>query len=94
MTDLRVDLALLGRSADRLARLRHELREADHHADELARLSGAPEIASAVRDFAANWDDNRARLLTAMETAGQFLAHSRTSFEALDADLARATERP
>ncbi|MEU6439011.1 hypothetical protein [Streptomyces sp. NPDC047046] len=88
MTDLRVDLALLGRSADRLARLRREFRDIDDRADDLARLVGSAELAAAVREFAANWDDNRSRLLTSLDTVGRLLTHSRDSFRAHDADLA------
>ncbi|WP_431034271.1 hypothetical protein ACQYWQ_11560 [Streptomyces sp. P6-2-1] len=94
MTDLRVDLALLGRSADRLARLHRELRDADDRADDLARLVGATELASAVRDFASNWDDNRSRLLASLETVGRLLAHSGDAFLSFEDDLARAAPRP
>ncbi|MYR24839.1 hypothetical protein GTW68_01165 [Streptomyces sp. SID4945] len=94
MTDLRVDLALLGRSADRLARLHREFRDIDDRADDLARLVGSAELATAVRAFAANWDDNRSRLLTSLDTVGRLLAHSRDSFSTHDADLARVARRP
>ncbi|MET8554114.1 hypothetical protein ABZV64_03975 [Streptomyces sp. NPDC004959] len=93
MTDLRVDLALLGRSADRLARLQREFRDIDDRADHLARLVGSAELASAVGEFADNWDDNRSRLLTSLDTVGHLLTHSRDSFLALDAGLSGVAPR-
>ncbi|MHC2998338.1 hypothetical protein [Microbacterium sp. HJ5] len=62
MTDVDLDLTSLRLARSRVASALDTFRSADRVGDDLADLTGEHRLARRVRDFAGNWDRNRAQL--------------------------------
>jgi uncharacterized protein YukE len=93
MADLVVDYNLLDQVESTLSGLRSEFSDiqAQQHAYVSAWGSGA--IASAMDDFAGNWDYHRKELLDSMESLGEMVGQCKSSFAKADTDLANSLTR-
>lgn len=87
MADLVVDYNLLGQVESTLRGLHGEF--SDIQAQQRAYFSawGSDAIASAMNDFAGNWDYHRKKLLDAMESLGTMVGQCKSSFGEADTDL-------
>ena len=94
MADLRVDDRVLAACELRLSRLHREFRHLDSRRDHLRDVWGAAAVADAMDGFFDNWTHYRGALLARMETVGEQVARTRTTFRHADERLAAAGGRP
>lgn len=92
MSDLRMDVAAVTELGESLTIVADEFENANTRSDGLAESVGHDGLAEAVRSFAHNWDDKRAKMtenLVALADAASTVA---TTFTDADSELARALE--
>ncbi|PRZ03817.1 hypothetical protein BCE75_11236 [Isoptericola sp. CG 20/1183] len=92
MSDLRMDVAAVTELGESLTTVADEFENANTRSDGLAESVGHDGLAEAVRSFAHNWDDKRAKMtenLVALADAASTVA---TTFTDADSELARALE--
>lgn len=92
MSDLRMDVAAVTELGESLTIVADEFENANTRSDGLTESVGHDGLAEAVRSFAHNWDDKRAKMtenLVALADAASTVA---TTFTDADSELARALE--
>jgi hypothetical protein len=90
MADLAVDYNLLDRTESTLSGLRSEFSNIQAQQHAYFSAWGADAIASAMDDFAGNWDYHRKKLLDSMESLGEMVGQCKSSFTKTDTDLSNA----
>lgn len=85
--DLNIDFGALDRAKSDMAVTADTLRRAQRVGDDLADLTGHARLAGKVRDFAANWDDHRARLLKGLEHLQDSITAIEETFTEVDRTL-------
>lgn len=93
MSDLVVDYNLLDQTERSLSRLHSEFSNIKAQDRTYFRAWGSADIASAMEEFAGNWDHHRRKLLDSMQALGQMVSQSKSSFAKADSDLSTALIR-
>lgn len=87
---LRVDTGLLREAGSKLRVVATEFEHANNNSDDAAEAVGHHGLGEAVRSFAHNWDDRRAKM---MENIGKLAESAKVTgeaFESLDREFAAA----
>lgn len=87
---LRVDTSVLIEAGAALRVVAQEFADANSHSDEVADAIGDPGLAGAVRSFAHNWDDRRAKMLSEIARLAEATSLVGESFSELDRALGAA----
>jgi hypothetical protein len=90
MDTLRVDTALLCVAGKQLRVVATEFEQANANSDDAAEAIGHHGLAAAVRSFAHNWDDRRAKMVEKIETLAKSATGVGEAFEELDKEFAAA----
>lgn len=90
MTDLVVDYNLLNQAESSLSGLHGEFSEIRGQQHAYFSAWGSDVIASAMNDFAGNWDYHRKKLLDSMESLSKMVDQCKSSFAQADTDLSNA----
>jgi hypothetical protein len=90
MDTLRVDTALLRTAGTQLRVVAEEFQQANANSDDAAEAIGHPGLAEAVRSFAHNWDDRRAKMVEKIGTLATSATTVGEAFEELDKEFAAA----
>jgi hypothetical protein len=90
MDTLRVDTALLRAVGVQLRVVAEEFRWANANSDDAAEVVGHRGLAEAVRSFARNWDDRRARVVEEIGALAMSASAVGEAFEGLDKEFAAA----
>jgi hypothetical protein len=86
---LKADLATIGQVSRSLAGLRDEFANLTRITD-VGAAAGDPGLASALRDFAADWSDKRTALTGQMHELSQLAAEAVRAYTSADMTLAQA----
>ena len=86
---LKADLARIGQVSRSLAGLRDEFANLTRITD-VGAAAGDPGLASALRDFAADWSDKRTALTGQMHELSQLAAEAVRAYAGTDVTLAQA----
>ncbi|SDR98573.1 hypothetical protein [Paraoerskovia marina] len=87
---LQIDTTALRDLGTNLRTIAEEFTYADERSEELARAICHDDLASAVREFADNWDDRRVEIVEEIASLADASTGVGEEFEALDADFASA----
>lgn len=90
MDTLRVDTALLRTAGTQLRTVADEFQQANANSDDAAEVVGHRGLAEAVRSFAHNWDDRRAKMVEKIGTLAKSATMVGEAFEELDKEFAAA----
>jgi len=90
MCKLRVDTNLLREAGAQLHFVADEFAYANANSDDAADAIGHSGLAEAVRSFAHNWDDRRAKMVEKIATLAESAKGVGEAFEALDQEFAVA----
>lgn len=90
MDTLRVDTALLRTAGTQLRLVADEFQQANANSDDAAEVVGHRGLAEAVRSFAHNWDDRRAKMVEKIGTLAKSATMVGGAFEELDKEFAAA----
>lgn len=90
MDTLRVDTALLRTAGTQLRLVADEFQQANANSDDAAEVVGHRGLAEAVRSFAHNWDDRRAKMVEKISTLAKSATMVGGAFEELDKEFAAA----
>ncbi|WP_217170156.1 hypothetical protein [Streptomyces sp. AC512_CC834] len=90
---LLVDFTLLESSKKNLKDIKKALEDIEEHRSDIRDIWGHDSIAGKMDDFVNNWDNYRRELLDNVEDLGKQVDTSLKSFEKLDLDLEKATEK-
>jgi hypothetical protein len=90
VSDLTVDTAELHRASVALVHVKTELEKANHTADDASDILGHHALASRLHDFAHDWDDRRAEMLTTIGSLGEFAGGAGDAYDQIEHDLATA----
>jgi uncharacterized protein YukE len=90
---LLVDFELLESSKKNLQDIKRALNDIEEHRDDIRDVWGHDSIAGKMEEFVNNWDNYRRELLDNVEDLGKQVDTSLKSFEKLDLDLEKATEK-
>lgn len=93
MADLVVDYSLLEQVESTLSGLHREFSDIQGQQHAYASAWGSGAIASAMGDFAGNWDYHRKKLLESLESLGAMVGKCKSSFATADTDLSNALTR-
>ncbi|MES5816732.1 hypothetical protein [Streptomyces sp. RG80] len=88
-----VDYALLESSKTNLKDIKKALKDIDKHRADVHDIWGHDSIAGKMDDFVSNWDNYRRELLENVEDLGKQVETALKSFEKLDLDLKKASEK-
>lgn len=91
---LRIDTAEVQRTSTNLQRIVRTLEDAADDASRLAAAIPVPELASAVDDFAGQWDDRRRSLVEQVTALTEQARAVADAFDDVDAQLVDALTRP
>lgn len=92
MTDLKLDLDLLGQLKSDLEAIVGEFKGADDFSDAVADATGHDGLSGHVRDFAHKWNDKRKKMTESVESLSKSVAGVTDGFTKVDAGLATALE--
>lgn len=92
MDTLRVDTALLCVAGTQLRTVATEFHQANANSDDAAEAVGHHGLADAVRCFAHNWDDRRAKIVEKIGTLAKAATGVGEAFEKLDNEFAAALQ--
>ena len=84
MTDVDHDLSALRTASTRVGAAVQTFASAGRVGEDIADLTGEARLANRVRDFAGNWDHNRAKLEEQLETVNDWLDAIIETFTELD----------
>jgi hypothetical protein len=87
MADLKVDYALLDQSEVSLSGLVSEFEHIKAQESSYDGAMGSGDIASAMDDFAGNWDYHRKKLVGSLHALGSMINQTKQSFDDTDAKL-------
>lgn len=87
---LRVDTALLREAGSALRVVATEFEHANDRSDDAADAVGDPRLAGAVRSFAHNWDDRRAKMTERIAKLADQATATGEAFEEIDREFAAA----
>lgn len=90
MDTLRVDTGLLRTAGAQLRVVATEFHHANANSDDAAEAIGHRDLADAVRSFAHNWDDRRAKMIEKIDTLATSAAAVGEAFEQVDKEFAAA----
>jgi hypothetical protein len=90
MDALRVDTALLRTAGTQLRVVADEFQQANANSDDAAEVVGHRDLAEAVRSFAHNWDDRRAKMVEKIGALAESATTVGDAFEELDKEFAAA----
>lgn len=91
MSDLTCDGSLAD-TVTSLSALHRELSGLDRGREQLRSAWGSDAVADAYHDFIGDWDDNRRRILTSMDSVRTMAQACLDEFAAVDAALSQAAE--
>jgi uncharacterized phage infection (PIP) family protein YhgE len=92
MTDLKLDLELLGQLKSDLDAIVKEFKGADDFSDDVAEATGHDGLAGHVRDFAHKWNDKRKKMTESVENLEKSVDSVTDGFTKVDDGLAKALE--
>ncbi|ANC31236.1 hypothetical protein [Isoptericola dokdonensis] len=92
MTDLRLDTALLVDTGTGLDLVAAEFDAADTYAGRVADAVGDDELAEAIRSFAGDWKERRAKMRDSVANVAELVGAVGEQFEGVDSDLAKSLE--
>ncbi|WP_402464984.1 hypothetical protein [Isoptericola aurantiacus] len=92
MSDLRMDVAAVTELGESLSAVADEFENANTRSDGIAQSVGHDGLADAVRSFAHNWDDKRAKMTENLNSLAEVATTVATTFTDADSELARALE--
>ncbi|WP_223691847.1 hypothetical protein [Leifsonia poae] len=92
MTDLKLDLELLGQLKSDLESIVAEFTGADDFSDAVAEATGHDGLSGHVRDFAHKWNDKRKKMTESVQTLEQSVGAVTDGFTQVDQGLAKALE--
>ncbi|MGJ4844647.1 MULTISPECIES: hypothetical protein [unclassified Leifsonia] len=92
MTDLKLDLELLGQLKSDLEAIVSEFKGADDFSDAVADATGHDGLSGHVRDFAHKWNDKRKKMTESVESLSKSVAGVTDGFTKVDEGLATALE--
>lgn len=90
MDRLRVDTTMLRVAGQQLRVVATEFQQANANSDDAADAIGHGGLADAVRSFAHNWDDRRAKMVEKIGTLAKSAVTVGEAFEELDKQFAAA----
>jgi hypothetical protein len=90
MDQLRVDTGLLRETGAKLRFVATEFEHANVRSDDAAEATGHSGLGEAVRSFAHNWDDRRAKMVKNIATLAESASGVGEAFEELDSEFAAA----
>lgn len=90
MGTLRVDTGLLRVAGSQLRVVATEFHHANANSDDAADAVGHRGLADAVRSFAHNWDDRRAKMIERIDTLATAATGVGEAFEQVDKEFAAA----
>lgn len=90
MNPLRVDTSLLRTAGEQLRVVATEFHHANANSDDAADAIGHRGLADAVRSFAHNWDDRRAKMVEKIDTLAKSATGVGDAFEQVDTEFAAA----
>lgn len=93
MADLVVDYNLLDQVESTLSGLHGEFSDIQAQQHSYFSAWGSDAIASAMDDFAGNWDYHRKKMLDSMESLGKMVGQCKLSFSKADTDLSNELTR-
>lgn len=85
--DLLVDARLLQAAHTSLVELKQEFSELDDRGRDLGRDWGSGRVQDAMDDFVGNWDDNRRRISTNLQSAADMTKTCLTRFDEVEQAL-------
>jgi septation ring formation regulator EzrA len=88
-----VDYKLLESSKTNLKDIKRALNGIDKHREDIHDIWGHESIAGKMDEFVNNWDNYRRELLENVKDLGEQVDTALKSFEKLDLDLKKATEK-
>jgi hypothetical protein len=88
-----VDYTLLESSKTNLKDIKKALKGIDKHRADIRDIWGHERITDKMEQFVTNWDNYRRELLENVEDLGKQVETALTSFEKLDLDLKKASEK-
>ncbi|BCL22252.1 hypothetical protein ACPCBX_22825 [Streptomyces tuirus] len=88
-----VDYKLLESSKTNLRDIKRALKGIDKHRSDIHDIWGHESISGKMNEFVSNWDNYRRELLENVEDLGKQVETSLKSFEKLDLDLKKASEK-
>lgn len=88
MDQLRVDTDLLREAGNQLRVVANEFHNAHANSDNVSEAVGHPGLAEAVRSFAHNWDDTRAKMMKDIGTLAKEASGVGDAFDQLDQEFA------
>jgi len=92
MTDLKLDLQLLGQLKSDLDAIVKEFKGADDFSDDVAEATGHDGLGGHVRDFAHKWNDKRKSMTESVEGLEKSVSAVTDGFTKVDDGLAKALE--
>jgi hypothetical protein len=92
MTDLRIDTTLLVDTGADLGLVAAEFDAADTYAGQVAEAVGDDELADAIRSFAGDWTERRAKMRDSVANVAELVGAVGEQFEGVDSDLANSLE--
>ncbi|WP_158865643.1 hypothetical protein [Leifsonia sp. AG29] len=92
MTDLKLDLALLGQLRDDLDAVVREFEDADDFSDDVAEATGHDGLGDRVHDFAHKWNDKRKKMTESVKALREQIGAITDGFTKVDGELAKALE--
>ncbi|MDU0254378.1 hypothetical protein RVN83_14445 [Streptomyces sp. PU10] len=87
------DYMLLESSKKNLDNIKKSLKGIEEHRADIHDIWGHDSIAGKMDEFVNNWDNYRRELLEKVKTLGERVETAHRSFEKLDLDLKKATEK-
>ena len=92
MSDLRIDTQVLREGGSALRVVATEFQHANTRSDDAAAATGHPALADRVREFAHNWDDRRAKMLSNIAYLAEAASKVGEQFEELEDDFVRSLQ--
>jgi hypothetical protein len=93
MTDLKVTYRLLDEAERSLSSMRQEFSSVQAPDRQDAGSLGSADVASAMADFADNWEYHRRELASSMMALGQMLQDAKQKFQSADNNLSASLAR-
>lgn len=87
MADLKVDYQLLGSIEHSLSSLLSEFQNIQVQTSAYDGALGSGDVASAMDNFAGNWNDHRKSLISSMQALGKMVSETRQQFQKADNKL-------
>jgi uncharacterized protein YukE len=92
MSDLQVELELLGQLATDLGGIANEYEHADDFSADMADAVGGGDLGDRVREFSTKWNDRRKNMTEQVQALQQQVQAIHDAFTELDAELLKALQ--